>query len=772
MPRKKIIRLLLIGSAGFFLTAVITLTIAGSWYVNSDRFQNNIRSIVTEKLGNHVQFQRVSLSLLFRPHLTFYNVNVSVPETTTGTVQAIHIYPKLWPLLTGTFQIAKFRATAPDFSIKLPAETEQSKREGISFLDVKEDIASVLNVLRSIDPDLIIEVKNGKLLVSRTESNAIFAAHDIRGRLGLLPQGFDLSVWGNPDRLGPTSIHGRFAVAGNRVAADNVKIAVSDSTIVSSGEVVHSIGNIHLLDISMDGTLGKKTVQLISSFFNLPPEQTIRAPLALSQARLIWKPGPEASLSGTFALKKGPTISLQGSMNPKELSVSRLVIQDTESSASLSFKHTKKDIDISFKGSLNEKTLEKLFERTSFHHGWIRGNFTAHIQPDNPWKSSASGTIEGSNIILPLGPATPLKIAAIALKADNKTATLQKGAFSWEDATFTLAGTLQASSAGFYLNMDLSSDAIKIETIQRALSLGNRDTSVQEQEEETEHFPLFGTVHLNANSISYGRFSTSPVQADITLDQRGIHVAFLKASLCGISLPGTMTVFDDEFFLDFKPDSVQQPFESTLLCLTGSDNTRITGTFDLQSHLYTQGKSDDLIRTLQGRVTFTAKEGEIYRYPLLARIFAAINITDMMRGKFPDLSRTGFAYNALTVKGVMKNGKLLLHEATIDGITANLAAQGEIDIADGNIDITVLVAPFKTVDFIVKNIPLVGDVLGNTLITIPVKVQGKINDPTVTILSPTAIGEGLIGIMKRTLQLPFKVIQPILPDKKQSQPHQ
>ncbi len=766
MHLKKTIRLVLLGSAGFLLAAIIVLTAAASWYINSEHFQKNVRSIVSEKLGNHVHFQRVSLSVLFRPHLTFYNVNISVPATTTGSVQAIHIYPKLWPLLTGEFHIAKFRATAPVFSVKLPAETEQSRQEEITFFDVKEDIASVLGVMRSIDPNLIIEVKNGSLVISRQEDAIIFAAHNIRGRLSLTPQGFDLSAWGDPDRLGPTSVHGSFAVAGNRIAADRVRVAILDSTIVSSGEIVHAPGSIRLVDISLDGTLGKKTVQWTSKFFNLPTEQIIRAPLSLSQARLIWKPGPDVFLSGTVTIKNGPSISLQGHMNPKEVFISRLDIQDNESSASLSFKHTKKTADVTFRGSLNEKTFERLFERTSFNRGWVRGNLRAHIQLDNPWKSSATGALEGSNIIIPLGPAGPLKINAITLKADNKTVTVQTGAFNWGDINFQLAGSVQASSAGFHVDMNVTADQIRMETIQRALALAG-DNDSEDEDESADQPPIFGIVRINANTVSYGRFSASPIQADMTLDQRGVHFSFFKATVCGISLPGTMTVLDEEFHLDFKPDSMQQPFESSLLCLTGSDSTRITGTFDLQGHLYSRGKTEDLVRALQGQVSFSAKTGEIYRYPLLARIFAAINISDMMRGKFPDLARTGFVYNSITIKGTVKNGKLMLSEAVLDGVTANLAAQGEIDIGEDRMNITVLVAPFKTVDFIVKNIPLVSDVLANTLITIPVKVQGKLGDPDVTILSPTAIGEGLLGIMKRTLQLPFKVIQPILPNQEQ-----
>jgi len=71
----------------------------------------------------------------------------------------------------------------------------------------------------------------------------------------------------------------------------------------------------------------------------------------------------------------------------------------------------------------------------------------------------------------------------------------------------------------------------------------------------------------------------------------------------------------------------------------------------------------------------------------------------------------------------------------------------------------------KTVDSIIKRIPLVGDILGGSLISVPVGVSGNLNEPKVTLLPPAAVGEGLLGIMKRTLEVPVKVIQPMIPGK-------
>ena len=79
------------------------------------------------------------------------------------------------------------------------------------------------------------------------------------------------------------------------------------------------------------------------------------------------------------------------------------------------------------------------------------------------------------------------------------------------------------------------------------------------------------------------------------------------------------------------------------------------------------------------------------------------------------------------------------------------------------LDLIVLVAPFKTVDRIVDIIPVVGHVLGGKLISIPFRASGALQDPDVIPLSPKAVGTEMLGILERTLKLPITIIQPVLP---------
>jgi len=74
---------------------------------------------------------------------------------------------------------------------------------------------------------------------------------------------------------------------------------------------------------------------------------------------------------------------------------------------------------------------------------------------------------------------------------------------------------------------------------------------------------------------------------------------------------------------------------------------------------------------------------------------------------------------------------------------------------------TVLVAPFKTIEAILGKIPLLKSVLANKLITVPVRVSGDLNNPNIILLDPKAVGGHVLDIMEGILDLPFKVVDPL-----------
>ncbi|MCD4744153.1 MAG: AsmA-like C-terminal region-containing protein [Desulfobacteraceae bacterium] len=160
---------------------------------------------------------------------------------------------------------------------------------------------------------------------------------------------------------------------------------------------------------------------------------------------------------------------------------------------------------------------------------------------------------------------------------------------------------------------------------------------------------------------------------------------------------------------------------------------------------------------LNGKFNLTTKDGTIHRLTLVSRILSVINISTFFKGELPDVKQQGFKYNSINVKAKIVNNIIILEEALIDGHDMALVFKGTIDPVKNDLDLTCLVAPFKTIDLLIERIPLVNTMLDNNLISIPVKISGKINDPSVVPLHPVSVGKGLMNLMTNIIKTPFKL---------------
>ncbi len=160
----------------------------------------------------------------------------------------------------------------------------------------------------------------------------------------------------------------------------------------------------------------------------------------------------------------------------------------------------------------------------------------------------------------------------------------------------------------------------------------------------------------------------------------------------------------------------------------------------------------------QGVFNCKSKQGKIQHLTLLSRILSVINITTYFKGKFPDFLQTGFKYHSISIESNIVDNIFTLEKAVIDGHDMALVFTGTIDIKKNNLDLTCLVAPFKTIDILVKNIPVVNKMLNNTLISIPVKISGNIDDPVVVPLHPGLVGKRTIHLLTGIIKSPFKLL--------------
>ncbi len=587
------------------------------------------------------------------------------------------------------------------------------------------------------------------------------------------PENWGISAQGSiQDAVyGSSKLPGLVKIARGRIEADNKKIifdkfetSIFDSKLDASAFIERIGQDISLADISVNGTLGKETLKWISKEIGYSREETLRAPISITSARVLWRKEGKISASGSAIINNGPKIMIDLEKDNKAFAVNKLIVNDNYSNADMVFEYAPNLIELSFKGSLNEQTLNRMFEQSSFPRGWVKGDFSARLRLDRYQQSAVRGKLEGRNFILPLPLNEPLKFKQAVITGRNQAINIESAQLLWGKNNLDGTGSLRAVQEGIRLDINLKSDEIKVENIINIFS--SRDESSQNNEKASglKKPALRGVIRVNAPKVSWGKYSASPANADIILASHAVHLVFKDTYLCDIAIPGRIIFSDDSIKFNFRPDAQDKQLDSNLNCLLEKD-FRITGKFDFKGDLNSEGNADALKRELRGNVEFRSKDGVIQRAPLLAKIFAVLNVTELLRGKLPDFTTEGFKYNSIIIKGDIDKGVFVIQEAVVDGTTMQLVGQGEVDLVTDQIKLTVLVAPFKTVDFLVSKIPGVSYILGGTLISIPLRVTGDLNDPTIVILSPTAIGSGLIGMMKRTLNLPVKIIEPIMPKK-------
>jgi hypothetical protein len=149
----------------------------------------------------------------------------------------------------------------------------------------------------------------------------------------------------------------------------------------------------------------------------------------------------------------------------------------------------------------------------------------------------------------------------------------------------------------------------------------------------------------------------------------------------------------------------------------------------------------------------------------LAGVLSLLSATEYFRG-LPDLRNEGLTYSTVTIAGDIHRGTLSLKEAAIDGSTMLLLAEGAADLSDSKLDITVLAAPFKTLDSMFKILPGGKEDSHASLVSIGVRVTGDIHNPDFSVQPLSGIGRGLAGVMEKVLKAPVRIIESFKPPQK------
>jgi hypothetical protein len=159
-------------------------------------------------------------------------------------------------------------------------------------------------------------------------------------------------------------------------------------------------------------------------------------------------------------------------------------------------------------------------------------------------------------------------------------------------------------------------------------------------------------------------------------------------------------------------------------------------------------------------VVFSAADGHIYHDVVLLNVLKYLNATELLTGQ-TDLNKmrtTGFGYGDLRIEGRLQNGKILFNKIILDSAALALTAEGDHDLLTGKLNLNLLVALQTTLDRIFDKIPLVGGAL-KTFNTVPLSLEGPLDDLRVLPLTPAAVAYELKRLMENTARGPIKLLQ-------------
>jgi hypothetical protein len=269
-----------------------------------------------------------------------------------------------------------------------------------------------------------------------------------------------------------------------------------------------------------------------------------------------------------------------------------------------------------------------------------------------------------------------------------------------------------------------------------------------------------GTLDVRAGFIEFRHFKVQPVVATFVLEPERARMTATEATVCGISFPFSLDVTPQGTVASVELLAKDQELGATTRCLT-SERVLLTGTYDLRAGLRTHGRPDNFVKNLEGSVSVHARAGEVMKFALVGNILSLKDVANLFAKGGPDLRGAGFPYRTIVARGRFAGGTFTLDQGAFDSDAVGLAATGTIGLLDRKTKMTVLVAPFSTLDRLARKVPLFGYIFGGALTSIPVGVSGDIRNPLVVPLGPGAITGELVGIFQRTLKLPSKLLEPL-----------
>jgi hypothetical protein len=558
---------------------------------------------------------------------------------------------------------------------------------------------------------------------------------------------------------------GTFNATPARLTVANAKVNLLDASLIVDGSVESPYQAPPSLEAAAAGSIGAEVTEWLGWQLEWPRQFMPRSPLQVSKSRVSWKKDGEVALGGDLRVAGGPALFFDLVRTPDTLEAREILVTDGARRARMTAALRKDNVAFSFNGALEQETLNRIFQAPPLEGSLIQGDIQVNAFGEAPLHFTAQGRLAGRELRVPLKDDAAI-VDFFYLEAEPNGLNVRSANVRWRDSRLSFMGKVHASAKALRFDMDISADRVVWDEISEVID-SQDDRANNQRSSGIPLPPVEGTLRLKADNFTVAGFSSNPLHATASFSPQGISGEIQRGNVCGIPAVGKVNFTDKELGVDISLSVTDGQLGSTSLCLT-ENRQSVTGSYSLQAHVAGRGPVDKVAQTLRGEFEFAARDGQFVQSsdidtPLEAT-FDYLNRTGDFKIAFPDLDRESFPFRSINIRGSVKGTTLAKDELVLQSSLLTIAGQGNLDLEKKQIDMRGLISMRIPGSGILRRIPILGSVLDPSLIGIPVRVTGSLEQPAVSYLSPKDIGAQLLNIPLRILGLPREAIRIFTPD--------
>lgn len=578
------------------------------------------------------------------------------------------------------------------------------------------------------------------------------------------------------------------ALSDNKATIQQAEIRFMDQPLSLKGALNHQLLENWQGTLEFNGPVQPKLADWLDSKGWLPEKLHPRIPCIVENLAVKFQ-GETTAVTGKIlpglSGKRLPMARIDLENTPERLRINKLTFYapGEQGSLSLDYRHQAPyGLALSWEGFVTADTIDTLFRSSAFTSGSFSGAFfEISYLAGQPEATRFKGLLKAENLLLKeSGKEDPVVIKNIVMNGIDKQLRIITLDIGVGTESITGMGQLAADEKGMQIDIDLASshlsknslDKLKLAIQERQDIFLNGHKDQNDAGLTQKSWEFTGHIGFAFDSYSFNRTTSTPyneerfvtytlydVQGDMQLAPENLsRTEIFSSKLCGLDFRGfwhSDANSPQNLQLNTNPDGSFR-LENVLPCL-GVQQDLIEGEFTLQANLQKKsGYWND------GNIYIKSTQGRILRLKTLSRIFAIVNITDLLEQHVESAGKKGFPYTQMDIDTHIEANNLIFDRAIIRGEGLNLFARGEVHLDDYDTDLTLLIAPLKSFDAMVSKVPFIGQQVMDSyesVVTIPVAIKGPIADPVITPLHPSAVGGAILNLVKDTLMMPFTILK-------------